>query len=113
MEVNVVKTWMKRRCRRERESTYHREQNGGMLGMFLGWFCWLCLHDFLMVFPLAFWWSTSLRSEDFTHVKFACNEGDYKGFCMPLSHGYMAGSVAKMAAVFWFLSPWLLLILEM
>jgi len=65
-----------------------------------------------MVFPLDFWRSKILGSEDFTHVNFACNEGDYKGFCMPLSHGYMAGSVAEMAAVFRFLSPWLLLILD-
>ena len=65
-----------------------------------------------MVFPLDFWWSTTLGSEDFTHVNFTCNEGDYEGFCMPLSHGYMAGSIAEMAAVFWFLSPWLLLILD-
>ena len=56
--------------------------------------------------------STSLGSEDFTHVNFACNEGDYKNFCIPLSHGYIAHNVAEMAVVFRFLSPWLLLILD-
>jgi len=70
------------------------------------------LHDFLTVFPLDFWSSTSLESEDFTNVNFACNAGDYKGFCMPHSHAYMAGSVAEMADVFWFPSSCLLLILD-
>jgi len=44
-----------------------------------------------MVFLLGFWWSISLENEDFTQVSFACNGGDFKGFCMPLSHGYKAG----------------------
>ena len=80
--------------------------------MFLGWFCWLFLHNLLTVFPLDFRWSISLGSEDFTHINFACNEGDYKSFSMPLSHGYMAGRVAKMDVVFSFLSHWLPLILD-
>jgi len=65
-----------------------------------------------MVFPLDFCWCTSSGSEDFTHVNFSCNEADYKGFLHASFTSYMAGSVAKMAVVFWFLSHCLLLILD-
>jgi len=47
-----------------------------------------------MVFLLGFRQNTSLGSEDFTQVNFACNGEDYKGSCMPLLHGFMVGSVA-------------------
>jgi len=63
MEFHVVKIWMKNKMKKGMKINYCGEHTARMLGAFLGWFCWLCLHDFLMVFPLDFWWSTSLGSE--------------------------------------------------